>query len=91
MARSTYFMNWKPESEYREEIAQLESENARLREHIERLTHLLRESAKGNQWPSPLEIDAALNKSQDIFANASDHRCSPEASATTKGNIENEN
>jgi len=42
--------------------------NARLREHIERLTHLLRESAKGNQWPSPLEIDAALNKSQAILS-----------------------
>jgi hypothetical protein len=27
----------------------------------------------------------------DLLANVHDHRCSPEASATTKGNIENEN
>jgi len=51
----------------------LERENLKLRDHAADLTRLLRASAKGNQWPSPLEIDAAINKSQDISANAQDH------------------
>ena len=51
----------------------LRRENQRLSETIGRLAALLRQSAKGAGWPSPLEIDAALNRASDISANDQEH------------------
>jgi hypothetical protein len=48
-------------------VKKLQLEKARLLGHIEKLTYLLRESAKSNLWPSPIEIDSVLNRSADIL------------------------
>jgi regulator of replication initiation timing len=64
-----------------DEAKKLQIENARLREHLEKLTRLLRESAKSDRWPSPTEIDSALNRSADILSNVRDHRPLPAGAA----------
>jgi len=54
---------------YAQAARNLERDNMILRELSERLARLLRESAKSANWPSPLEINSALNKAKTIFAN----------------------
>jgi DNA repair exonuclease SbcCD ATPase subunit len=71
------------------EIAELERENARLRELVNRACKIIDvpEDAPITAWASDEEINDLLKDCGDILSNVSDHRHQPGASVETKSNL----
>ena len=61
-------------------------ENSRLRGLLQRARAMIDVSPEDSpdKWPSTDEINQLVRDCDDILSNVSDHRCSPEASATNK-------